>query len=218
MKILLTLLCLCLISSCGSSVELKENPTSKFGGVFTLEELSFKNISDEILKPSCIQCHAGYSDYEAVLNEKDKILTAVLQDRMPKNASALDDYKKSLLKTWVDSGAPLGTGVDPRPSTKLEPTWNSLSKKVFFPKCVQCHNPNGQASFLDLSTRQKFFEQRDYLLNNFEDVENSYLMEVLTDPTEPMPPVWSNIERLNEEEIKTVLEWIEKGLPEGEIR
>ena len=68
-------------------------------------------------------------------------------------------------------------------------------------------------NFLDLSTRQNFFDQRHNLLNNFEDVENSYLIEIITDPEEPMPPTWSNIERLNEEEVKTLIEWIKKGLP-----
>ena len=71
----------------------------------------------------------------------------------------------------------------------------------------------GKQSFLDLSTRQKFFDRRHDLLNNFEDVENSYLIEVITDPDEPMPPPYSNIERLNEEEVKTLIDWIKKGLP-----
>lgn len=140
-------------------------------------------------------------------------MDAVLKGRMPKNAAPLNDNLKGLLNTWVTSGAPRGGQNTSPVGTKLVATWESLSRKVFFPKCVQCHNPNGQASFLDLSTRQKFFDQRDDLLNNFEDVETSYLIEVVTDPDEPMPPSDSNIERLNKEEINTLIEWIKKGLP-----
>lgn len=213
MKTLLGIFTLILLTSCGNSVEFKESPIPEFRGTFPVTALTFENINNQILKPNCIQCHAGYSDYETVFSERENILDAVLKGRMPKNAPALDDDLKALLNAWVKEGAPAGGGNTAPVPTKLVATWESLSKKVIFPKCVQCHNPNGQASFLDLSTRQKFFDQRHDLLNNFEDVENSYLIEVITDPDEPMPPEYSNIERLNEEEVKTLIEWIKKGLP-----
>ena len=77
---------------------------------------------------------------------------------------------KQLVSEWVNGGAPLGVPGGQDGEVDLKPTWVSLSKKVFFPKCVMCHNPRGEASFLDLSDRQKFFENRVELLNNFEDV------------------------------------------------
>lgn len=84
---------------------------------------------------------------------------------------------------------------------------------MIIPKCIQCHNPDGIAGFLDLSSRQKFFEQRHELLNNFEDVESNHLVKAITGPEASMPPTWSGIEQLNEEEVKTLIEWIKKGLP-----
>lgn len=202
-----------LITACGNSTEFKESPIPRISGGFALESLTFKNIREQILEPHCLKCHLGYKEYEVVFDQKEAILEAIIQGRMPKNSSALDDQLKGLIIAWVGQGAPLGTGNIPPGQSKLEPTWDSLSKKIIFPKCVQCHNPQGQASFLDLSTRQKFFEQRDELLNNFDDVENSYLIEVLTDPDEPMPPQWANIERLKDREIKVLIEWIKQGLP-----
>lgn len=198
--------------ACGNSIELKESPPDFTSGDFPLSQLTFEQIDKQIMQTSCVQCHGAYGDYETVFNEREKILSAVLENRMPKNAPALNDELKQLLAAWVQIGAPQGANNNTGP-TQLEPTWESLSLKVFFPKCVQCHNPNGQASFLDLSTRQKFFEQRVDLLNNFEDVENSYLFEVLNDPEEPMPPIWSGIEVLSEQEKSVLKEWIEKGLP-----
>jgi uncharacterized membrane protein len=213
MKTLFSTLSLFLLISCGNSVEFKENFIPNFRGAFPATALNFENISKKIIEPHCLKCHPGYDDYQTIFNQKDSILDAVLSGRMPKNAPALDNNLKGLLSSWVRQGAPLGRGVSQPVPIGLEATWESVSKRIIFPKCVQCHNPEGQASFLDLSTRQKFFEQREDLLNNFQDAQNSYFIEVITDPEEPMPPVWSNIERLKEEEVKVLIEWIEKGLP-----
>ena len=202
-----------LLISCGNSLEFKEDPSTRFRGNFEARDLSFSVIKERILNNNCIQCHKAYDDYQTVLSEKDKILNAVLSDRMPKDAPPLANNLKGLLSAWVKAGAPAGQLPPQQDSGKLEPTWASLSKRVFFPKCVQCHNPNGQAKFMDLSTRQRFFEEREYLLGNFEDVKNSYLLEILTDPNEPMPPEWTDLGRLSEEELKVIKEWIEKGLP-----
>jgi mono/diheme cytochrome c family protein len=212
MKLLLTMTLTCLIVSCGNSTEFKEDPFPGFQGQFPVESLNFASIKNSILKPHCIQCHGNYESYESVFNDREEILSAVLQGRMPKNAAALEDELKGLLQGWVRAGAPLGQSEE-EPEVGLEATWESLNREVFAGKCVLCHNPDGQASFLDLSTRQSFFDKREELLNNFENVEESYLIEVITDPDEPMPPSWSGLDRLSEDEVKTIIEWIEKGLP-----
>ena len=212
---LLTLFILLLnLVSCGNSTKFKEDPFTGFQGQFPVEALSFEEIRKNIMQPHCIQCHGNYSNYTTVFKDKDKILSAVLSGRMPKNAPSLGDELKGLLQSWIQAGAPEGArGGDGDEEPKLVATWDSLNRVVFSGKCVLCHNPNGQASFLDLSTRQKFFEKREELLNNFENAQESYLIEVITDPDEPMPPVWSGMERLSEEEVEKIIEWIEKGLP-----
>ena len=82
---------------------------------------------------------------------------------------------------------------------------------VFVPKCQVCHNENGQASFLDLSSREVFLAN-DFLFDT-ENPGGSYLVEVIEDPEEPMPPTWSNIPVLTDEEKQKVREWIGAGLP-----
>ncbi len=214
MKTLFVINILLLLTSCGNSLEVKESPISDIQSITPQEEsISFETVRSNILKSHCIQCHAGYNEYDIVFADKENILDAVLTGRMPKNAPSLDEELIVLLKSWVDQGAPLDSTVTEPVTAELAATWESLSKKVFLPKCIQCHNPQGQASFLDLSTRQSFFDQRDYLLGNFEDALNSYLVEVITDPNEPMPPSWSNIDRLSQEEVDAIIEWVEKGLP-----
>lgn len=199
--------------SCGNKTELKEEIPSFALNRFPVEELNFETVKTSIFEKSCTQCHPGYSDYNTVKADAQKILDQVLTNRMPKDASALSDDLKAILNAWVRAGSPRGGDNEDNVPNELESTWDSLSKKIFFPKCVSCHNANGQANFLELADRQDFFDNREYLLNNFEDVENSYLIEVISDPDEPMPPFWSPFTQLTKEEIAIVKEWIEKGLP-----
>jgi cytochrome c553 len=214
MKLIFATLILLFLVSCGDYVEFKEEPLPLLQGRFSVTELTFDNISKSIIKNNCLQCHPSYSDYDYVLGKSNEILDAVLSERMPKNAPGLSLELKSLLSEWVKKGSPLGRELGPGDEVlELKPNWNSISKKVIFPKCVRCHNPEGQASFLDLSSRQSFYEQRNYLLNGLQDVENSYLFEVLNDSEEPMPPLSSGLERLSEKEMEVLKEWIVKGLP-----
>jgi hypothetical protein len=213
MKQLLLYISLLSLVACGNSFELKEEQEDFTSGDFPLTNLNFETINREIMQKSCVKCHKAYGNYDAVFQDRQKIRNSILQNRMPKNAPALSDELKTMIATWVGIGAPRGGTNGNEPPKELEPTWESLSIKLFFPKCVQCHNPGGQASFLDISTRQKFWEQRVELLNNFEDVENSYLFEVINDPDEPMPPAFSGIGILSENEKAIIKEWIEKGLP-----
>lgn len=129
MKTLLGIFTLIFLVSCGNSVEFKESPIPPFRGTFPVEALTFESINNQILKQNCIQCHAGYSDYETVFSERENILDAVLKERMPKNAPALDDNLKALLNAWIEAGAPLGDEntlpVPTQDSSKL----GSLSQK-----------------------------------------------------------------------------------------
>lgn len=234
MRFLMTVLIMIFLTSCSDYTEIKEGILSNSPGGFTpvtpgtpdtpKSLVDFAQIKKTIIDTSCIQCHLGYSNYQTVRGDVDNILSQVLTNRMPKNASPINDELKALLQEWVNDGAPeFVVSSDnndsdipdstPQLPSELEATWESLSTNIIFPKCVSCHNANGQASFLPLSTRQDFFDGRDYLLNNFQDARSSYLIEVITDPEEPMPPLWAPFEQLTEEEVDILVEWIEKGLP-----
>lgn len=187
------------------------------------EGVFFEEVRLKILEPKCVSCHNTYRNFEAAKSEANAILAAIESGRMPKRGPALDEEQTRIVRDWVAGGArnrPNSETNNLRPTepSELVPTWESLSSKVFFPRCVVCHNPNGEAKFLDLSSRQKFFEQRnrefiDGKLLDFELPESSYLVTVVTDPNEPMPPVGSSLPGLSEKEIETLKEWIRLGLP-----
>jgi hypothetical protein len=145
----------------------------------------FVQVTSLIFKPHCTRCHSQYADYSAVVGELRSIQNAIESNRMPKNARPLSAELKALLATWVNAGAPFAVAVPqkptqpvnpdepstpvvnpnplptPPPPPVLEPTWTSLNRIVFGARCTVCHSPNGEANFLDLTSRQKIFQIRD---------------------------------------------------------
>ena len=209
------------LSSCGYYFNAK--PTSIASGLQEQEKRSvdFSTVKEMILSARCTSCHQQYENYESVVRELAAIQAAVNSDRMPKTGGPLTGLQKEILAAWIANGAPNQAQAPPDPPlpTPLAPNWKSISENILFPKCLACHNPQGQAKFLDLSTRQIIFDNRNRVfgsgakLIDIDSPENSYLLEILKDEEEPMPPVWSNIPRLNPDEIKVLTEWLRLGLP-----
>lgn len=175
-------------------------------------ELNFSSVRAAILRPKCVSCHRQYDTYAGVKPDLEKIIAAVESDRMPKNALALSPNQKDFLRKWVSLGAPAGDLPEPTDDETLKPNWASLEGKLFGPKCIQCHNPNGEAKFLDLSARSEIWKERQKLFN-FDDPGASYFIEVISDVDEPMPPAYSGLPRLSSEEINVLKKWIGDGLP-----
>lgn len=183
----------------------------------------FAEIFEQILQPQCLRCHANYSDYSDVSTRLNEILRRVQMDDMPRSAPPLSADLKALLLAWVEAGAPErqertspppdeNTDDDSGELIPLEANWISLNQNVFGPKCAICHQVGGIAGFLDLSKRQTFFEQREWLLN-FDLPESSHLIEVISDPVSPMPPISSSANPVTAEELAIIIEWIKFGLP-----
>jgi len=197
--------------ACGNYDKVTEGPlldTSRFGA----SELNFASVKTQILDASCIRCHPGYSNYNTVKKDINKIVGSVMSNRMPKNSSPLSNELKALLIAYAEAGAPLGSGVDPTPNPLPVSNWNYISEMIIFPKCFVCHNPQGEAKFVDLSTRQAIFEARAELVD-FDNPDESLLLSIVQDEDEPMPPQRSNLERLTQDEIALLREWIRLGLP-----
>lgn len=181
----------------------------------------FAEVRAAIFDPYCITCHAQYANYANVANESAGILAAVNSDRMPKSAGPLPGDLKIVLRNWLTAGAPEEAGAHRPAPSELTPDWPSLSLHVFSSRCQVCHNPSGQAKFLDLSSRTAIFTSRGRLfgegagvpLIDFDQPERSYLLNVIQDDEEPMPPLSSGLPRLNAQEIAVLTEWIRLGLP-----
>lgn len=211
-----------LLPSCGNYLNKKIiEPTVLNKSEQDSLKLDFTTVKEAIFSPKCISCHQQYDNYQSVIRELTAIQSAVASNRMPKSGSPLTDIQKNMLSVWIKNGAPEQAESISQPNIQkpLEPTWKSLSENVIFPKCLVCHNPQGQAKFLDISSRQVIFENRNRIfaggtkLIDFDNPENSYLIEILKDDEEPMPPIWSNITRLNEDELKNLTKWLSLGLP-----
>ncbi len=225
----ISLILILTISSCGNSFETKE--TANAGGTQTVggtpsNSIGFADIRDQILAPNCLACHSSYGTYEGFNPVKEAAMGAISSGRMPKNSAPLSNELKTLMRSWLAAGAPNiptqspdgSSGAsdtdngnqDPPLPDSLEARWASIEKHILIPKCLQCH---GAGSFLPLASRQDFFDQRDELLNDFQDVEESKLIRRLESNSNPMPPSWSGLEKLTTEEINIVIQWVEQGLP-----
>ncbi len=212
-----------LLSACAKSEHLRfDSNIDRFGN--SKVEPAFETVRSLILTPYCVSCHQQYSTYTSTQREAQAIYTAVTANRMPKGAGGmLPDSLKALLQRWVAAGAPEQPGQIPSDPelVVLQPNWNSIHALIITPRCLVCHNPQGQAKFLDLSSRQAIYMARNRIfgpgegktLLDFDKPGSSYLLDVIQDPVEPMPPVLSNIRRLNKAEIDTLIEWIGLGLP-----
>lgn len=183
--------------------------------------LDFESVKKTVFSARCTSCHQQYNTYQGVFRELAAIESAVNTHRMPKSGGPLSELQRSLLLSWIAKGAPEkeGSTGDLNPPFILEANWKSISENIITPKCLVCHNPLGQAKFLDLSTRQKIYDSRNRIfgsgqkLINLESPNQSYLVDILLDEEEPMPPVWSNIPRLSVNEIEIIKQWINLGLP-----
>lgn len=207
------------MAGCGNFFDPKHRPLKDSNIQATEGVLAFAEVREKVLSPFCMKCHIQYGDYDFVKQDLILILSAIEQNRMPKSAPPLSSELKVLLRQWVDAGAPnttittLPEPTQPVPDV-LVSTWDSLSKKIFTPKCVVCHSPTGEAPWVDLSSRAAM--HRTLLKHmNFKEPEKSNLIIRLSSKDEPMPPLPpdSNIPQLTDEEVNVVIEWIRAYIP-----
>ncbi|MEQ1664002.1 MAG: hypothetical protein ABL927_01345 [Bdellovibrionales bacterium] len=219
-KLLLLVACI-LLSACGNYIEQTDSQSQISKEAQQKLASNFVSVKQFVFSARCTSCHQQYNNYRGVIRELSAIRSAVVSNRMPKTGGPLSDEQRNVLLTWIDGGAPehIGGPNMPNEPVQLAPNWSSLSENVFVPKCLVCHNPQGQAKFLDLSSRQIIFDNRNRIFANGKKLididvpDKSYLLEIVNDNEEPMPPIESNITRLTEVEISTINDWIGLGLP-----
>lgn len=204
--------------ACGNSIERKTN-----GGANETLDLS-KPLEFETVKSAvfshCTGCHAQYGTYPGVIRQLDEIVDSINKNRMPKFGPPLSAGLKKLLQDWYAARAPEFANKPSNPVVEeLKPTERSVYDLIINPRCEACHNPNGRAKFLDLSTRQAIWAVRNKVSDSgakyidFDSPADSYIIQVINDPDEPMPPRSSNIRRLTEIEVQVLTEWIGLGMP-----
>jgi mono/diheme cytochrome c family protein len=221
MKNICLLIIFGLMTACGSDhqVEGGEIDAAKVSASFASMERAF-------FVPNCVGCHSQFASYSGVMREIDSIASEVTSGHMPKVAP-LPANLQNCLKLWIAKGTPEVEGKPAKPPVPvaLAPTWESLLANVFTPRCVVCHNPRGSAKFLDLSTVDAIFNQRDKVLRSangkklldFNNPANSFLLDSVQDtppaPAKRMPPADLGMPALSEAEKDTLRDWIALGLP-----
>lgn len=68
--------------------------------------IAFSDIGELVLEPNCISCHKNYAVYVEVKKDSEKILDAILINRMPAFGPPLGGDLKNLIEDWVNAGAP----------------------------------------------------------------------------------------------------------------
>ncbi len=210
---LISVMALLNLIGCGNYEEFKEDPSAAFTNILPNNALTFKTVKEEVLKDNCISCHANYANYSDVLSDIEAIKSEVISGSMPKG-SALSQDKKTLLLSWIAGGAQRGVlAIEPAPDENITTaTYASINRNILQKKCIACHNPQGEVPWMDFSTRLSLFNLRDELFN-FSDAPSSYILEVITDSAEPMPPYDSPFDMVTDEELSILTEWIRLGLP-----
>ncbi len=210
-----------LLSGCSATHvdPILEKKHSTDTGPLSTTSPDFASVKKDVFK-RCTICHEQYKTFRGITRELEAIGNAVALNRMPKSGGPLSPEQKDILNRWIQNGAPefANQPAQTIEFPPLEPNWNSIYDGIIAPKCLACHNPRGQAKFLDLSSRDSIFSQRDRKFGgvkfiNLENIESSYLVQILIDEEEPMPPIWSNIKVLNDEELRIFKQWLSLSLP-----
>ena len=172
----------------------------------------FSAVKDYLFSAHCLKCHSQYADYNAVKLELEAVADSINSNRMPRGYQLSEDLKQ-LFNKWYTAGAPFDKEVAQPEEPIYLANWEGVKNFIFTPHCISCHNPNGQVKFVNLSTYQDIIAQKDDLFD-LENPLNSYVISLILDDDEPMPPKDSKVKRLNQTQIALLKKWIALGLPE----
>lgn len=227
MKLALINIMVLTLFGCGNHTTLKSS-NQAFNKI---EGVGFERVFNEVFEKNCIECHSSYSNYQIVAQQADRILNAVETGRMPKNRPNISNLAFSVLKSWVENGAPEIPGQAPE-MLPLEASYESLIVNIFGPKCLACHSGSLDApgpasinfsSYENLIQSNLLYEQRfgiGFLDTEFP--EDSELIALVTDtssqamppPMLPGNPNYVPPDRVTAKEVEVLIEWISLGFPE----
>lgn len=204
--------------------------------------ISYSFVKTSIIS-TCLNCHVGHSAPEmgninSIKQNITKILDAVHSNNMPpeKNGFApLSDCKKAILDFWSSQSFPevtstivgeiaacKGIGNDPNnpndpnliPIEKMPLNYQTLLSKVLQPRCIKCHNPDGE----DLEAAGILFYPYNEILKRPKlwagpGAKAKVVKYLIRNDEDRMPPPESG-NPLSQEEVNFFVRWIDAGLPE----
>lgn len=181
-------------------------------------KLSYNLINQNVLVPKCTSCHGNsggvsLETYADVLKALPEIKNSVfISQTMPKK-NFLTDEENRLLWNWIELGGPLQAqkpGDEPQLPEPVQPTYESINKNVFIPKCVTCHSA-GNSAWQVLLTRQELLDSPLELVLPGNPEESGLVIAVERTDHKRMPPENDGYAALKADEIAAIKKWIEDG-------
>jgi hypothetical protein len=198
-----------------SELEFGINTFNKLNG----EPIYFEELKSKVLIPYCIECHGEYKKYKNVFGSAKEILKSVENRSMPKNREILDSAYIQLIEDWIKSGRrnkPAQVAPDTLDPINLEvkPTFLSISKHIFEPKCNRCHNEDDYYTLIDTTSLNALRNVKDLVMEDINDPYMSTFIKSIYGEERTMPPRKTKLDHLTKEEVDVIIEWFKLDLPE----
>lgn len=211
-------------------------------GPLNVASINYQFVNAQVFEPHCVLCHGlaggnkgdiNLETYENVLANLTGIEEAVfIEESMPpkKAGGPLPAYEKSILRMWIDAGAPKEVaevpqnpepGPTPEPTPEVSPTpiaepeivaatWMDIYTKILEPKCISCHAVGEKAEDYPLKDKT-YVADPDNLMVIPGDPENSEIyLSITRQDKRKMPPPKTNV-TLSTQEIDAIKNWILSG-------
>ena len=138
---------------------------------------------------------------------------------MPKNRAMLDNTYIQLIEDWIRSGkrnkpTQVESDISNRPELKVKPTFNSISKHIFEPKCNRCHNEDDFYTLIDTTSLNALRNVKDLVMEDIKDPYMSTFIKSIYGEEKNMPPRKTKLDYLTKEEVDVIIEWFKLDLPE----
>jgi uncharacterized membrane protein len=203
--------------------------------------INYKFVREKVFEPHCIRCHStsGGDKGDVNLETYDQVIanlktieeTVFIDQSMPpaKAGGPLAAYEKSVLRMWIDVGAPLEAtqpGPSPTPNGTPEPTeplptpsmgpevvestWADIYAKIIEPKCIKCHAEGEKAEDYPLTDQAYVVDPANLLITPGNPDESEIFKSVMRTDKRTMPPVKTGM-TLNDVEKSAIKLWILNG-------
>ena len=181
--------------------------------------LSYDVVAQAIFNPKCVCCHGTsgcggapqspfLDSYANVLANIGGVKRVVFETHTMPKRGVLNDREMSILWSWIEIGSPQnspGTIAIP-----LGPTYESIDKNIFQPRCIICHSPGNPGKRV-LLTKDELLNSPLLLVIPGNPDESGLVVAVERADEKRMPPAKEGKLQLNDVEKRAIRDWIQNG-------
>lgn len=228
------------LTNCNYKTQKIDPNADRGNGSLSAETLITDDLVMNYSLRTCLNCHAGskpptLDTASTVKANIDKVIQDLEKDSMPPISagySSLTACQKDLVKAWANNSARTigeiasckNTGVGTNPVLPILPielmplNFETLKTKILLPKCVVCHNPDGddwEAALIPFTSYSEI-ASGEFAKYWTAPAASSRVIEDIVDigAGVSMPPVDSGLKPLSVQEIDFISRWIDAGKPE----